>query len=239
MYQLILVRHGESEWNKAHRFSGWTDVELTEKGLQDARNMGQRLRKCGFHFDIGYTSVLRRASVTLEIILEEVSESHTEIIKDWRLNERHYGSLQGKSKVDIIDELDWQTVHAYRRSYHTSPPLLDLDDERHPQHDSIYENLDLSDLPRGESLKDTYHRVVPYFASTILPSLRCHSNAIISAHGNTLRVLLKYLDNLSDTEIEGIEFGIGDIIIYHFDEDMNIVHKQILPEEDSLYSQDF
>lgn len=239
MYQLVLVRHGESEWNKAHRFSGWTDVELTHKGVQDARNMGERLRNQGFYFNRGYTSVLRRASVTLEIILEEVSESYTEIVKDWRLNERHYGTLQGKSKVDIIDELGWQKVHAYRRSYDTLPPLLDVDDERHPQHDPLYENLPFSVLPRGESLENTYHRVIPYFTSSILPSLAQHKNIIVSAHGNTLRVLLKYLDNLSNTEIEGIEFGIGDIIIYTFDEDMKILNKEILSEHDSQYRQDF
>lgn len=228
MYKLVFVRHGESEWNRKNLFTGWTDVDLTPEGEIDARMMGETLNEMGFHFTLGYTSVLKRASITLEIISEELNGPHMVMVKDWRLNERSYGKLQGKSKIDIIDELDWEQVHAYRRSYKTQPPMLESDDPRHPKNDEKYDEVDRDLLPAGESLEDTYHRVVPYLLNTILPSLHSYHNILISAHGNTLRVIRKYLDNLTDNEIEGVEFGIGEILIYTLDENLQVIEREHL-----------
>lgn len=228
MYTLVLVRHGESLWNKKNLFTGWTDVGLTEEGTNDARIMGKKLKELGFSFERGYTSVLKRAGLTFELILEEMDESEVRIVKDWRLNERHYGALQGKSKVGILDEVEWAQVHAYRRSYTTRPPQLKPDDPRHPGNDPKYARVPSHLLPHGESLQDAYNRVIPYFRQEILPALETHKRIIVSAHGNTLRVMLKYLNNLDDNEIEGVEFAIGEILVYRLDEDFNIISKEHL-----------
>ncbi len=234
MYKLVFVRHGESEWNRKNLFTGWTDVDLTPEGEIDAQQMGTALSRMGVTFSLGYTSVLKRAGITMEIISEQLNGPHLVIVKDWRLNERSYGKLQGKSKIDIIDELDWEQVHAYRRSYKTQPPMLETDDPRHPMNDPKYADVDPDCLPAGESLEDTYNRAVPYLKNTILPSLHTHNNILVSAHGNTLRVLRKYLDNMSDNEIEGVEFGIGEIIIYTLDDQLKVINREHFAAEEHI-----
>jgi len=226
MYTLVLVRHGESEWNKKQLFCGWTDVGLTNGGKEDAKLMGEYLATRGLAFEIGFTSVLKRAGITLEIISEQLREAHMEIVKDWRLNERHYGKLQGQSKVKLVDQLDWRQVHAYRRSYSVRPPELEEDDPRHPRNDERYREVDPYLLPGSESLEDTYKRVIPYFQEEILPSFHDYKNIIISSHGNTLRVIRKYLDKLSNSEIEGVEFGIGEILIYTLSDDFKVQKRE-------------
>ncbi len=234
MYTLVLVRHGESEWNKKNLFTGWTDVGITPEGVKDARLMGKKLSEEGYEFPVAFTSVLKRASLTLELILEEMNSSQTQVIRDWRLNERHYGKLQGKSKIGILDELEWKQVHAFRRSYKTRPPQLETDDPRHPANDSKYSNVPEHMLPRGESLEDTYNRVIPYLQEEILPALKTHNKALISAHGNTLRVLLKYFNDLTDNQIEGVEFAIGEILVYRLDEDFKVISKEFIASKTNV-----
>lgn len=239
MYTLVLVRHGESEWNKKKLFTGWTDVNLTDSGIYDAKMIGRKLKSQDFCFDVAFTSVLKRAGMTLELILEELNNDQAKIIKSWKLNERHYGKLQGKSKVGILEELDWKEIHSFRRGYYTKPPQLDEDDPRNPINDPKYSHVSKDLLTRGESLEDTYNRVIPFLTSKVYEKLKSHKNALIVSHGNTLRVMLKYLDNLSDTEIEGVEFPIGKIIIYKLDKDFKVIDREYSFYDDNLrYGED-
>lgn len=226
MKKLILVRHGQSLWNKQNLFSGWTDVDLTSQGIEEARLMGQKLNTKELVFNRAYTSVLKRAIITLDIILEEMGQTNIPITRDWRLNERHYGKLQGKSKVDILDELSWEQLHNYRRGYYTRPPELELDDTRNAHFDPKYISISKDLLPRTESLDDAYKRVIPYLEGHIISALQDNEQIVLSLHGNTLRVILKYLDHLSDNEIEGVEFAIGDILVYNLDSENNIISKE-------------
>ncbi|MEY3471323.1 MAG: hypothetical protein RLZZ223_673 [Candidatus Parcubacteria bacterium] len=226
MKKIVLVRHGQSLWNKQNLFSGWTDVDLTTQGMEDARIMGSRLKDKGIHFDRGYSSVLKRAALTLDLILESIGQTSIPVIRDWRLNERHYGKLQGKSKVDILDELSWEQLHSYRRGYYTRPAALEMDDPRNAFFDPKYASVPRELLPRTESLDDAYKRIIPYLETTVLGCLQDGDNIIMSLHGNTLRVLLKYFDNLTDNEIEGVEFAIGDILVYNLDIDNKVISKE-------------
>jgi 2,3-bisphosphoglycerate-dependent phosphoglycerate mutase len=226
MKKLVLVRHGQSLWNKQNLFSGWTDVDLTPEGIEEAQLMGQKLKTKGFVFNRAYTSVLKRAIITLDTILEEMGQSEIPVTRDWRLNERHYGKLQGKSKVDILDELSWEQLHNYRRGYYTRPAELELDDPRNAYLDPKYISVSKDLLPRTESLDDAYKRIIPYFEGHIISALQDNDQIILSLHGNTLRVILKYFDHLSDNEIEGVEFAIGDILVYNLDSENNVISKE-------------
>jgi 2,3-bisphosphoglycerate-dependent phosphoglycerate mutase len=226
MKKIVLLRHGESLWNKQNLFSGWTDVDLTSKGMEDARLMGHRLKEKNLKFDRAYSSVLKRAVNTLDIVLDEIEQQNIPIIRDWRLNERHYGKLQGKSKVDILDELSWEQLHGYRRGYYTRPAALESDDPRNAFFDPKYVSVPKELLPRTESLDDAYKRITPYLEGHIMSCFNDNENIIMSLHGNTLRVILKHFDKLGDSEIEGVEFAIGDILVYNLDNDNNIISKE-------------
>jgi len=226
MKKIVLLRHGESLWNKQNLFSGWTDVDLTPKGLEDATLMGHRLKSQNIQFARAYSSVLKRAMMTLDRVLSEINQQNIPIIRDWRLNERHYGKLQGKSKIDILDELSWEQLHSYRRGYYTRPAALEMDDPRNAFFDPKYSAISKDILPRTESLDDAYKRIIPYLEGHIMSCLNDNENIIMSLHGNTLRTILKYFDRLSDSEIEGVEFAIGDILVYNLDNDNNVISKE-------------
>ncbi len=205
MIKLVLVRHGQSEWNLENRFTGWTDVELTEQGMKEAEEAGIALREQGFHFDLAYTSVLKRAEHTLDLILKEMGEENIEIKRNWRLNERHYGALQGLNKDETKEKYGAEQVLLWRRSTDVRPPELDVTDPRYPGNDPKYKDLTEDELPKTENLIDTIKRVTQYWNSDIEKSLKEGKNVIIVAHGNSLRGLMKYLDNISDEDIIKLE----------------------------------
>lgn len=214
MIKLILVRHGQSIWNLENKFTGWTDVDLSENGVNEAIEAGKVLKEKGFSFDIAYTSVLKRANRTLDLILEELGEKDIPIYKSWRLNERHYGALQGLNKKETADEYGEEQVHKWRRSYDVRPPELTDDDERYIVMKKTYNEY----IPYTESLKDTVERVIPYWENDILPSIKSGKKVIISAHGNSLRGLIKYIDNMTDEEIVDLEIETGNPICYELDD---------------------
>ncbi|NPV85592.1 MAG: 2,3-diphosphoglycerate-dependent phosphoglycerate mutase [Anaerolineae bacterium] len=218
MIKLVLVRHGESVWNKENRFTGWTDVDLSERGIEEAHQAGKMLKEGGYTFDIAYTSVLKRAIRTLWIVLDEMDLMWIPIINSWRLNERHYGALQGLNKAEMAEKFGEQQVHLWRRSYDVPPPPLEETDERYPGKDVRYKNLADKDIPRSECLKDTVERFLPFWHETVVPALRQGQKIIISAHGNSLRALVKYLDNISDEEIVGLNIPTGIPLVYELDE---------------------
>jgi 2,3-bisphosphoglycerate-dependent phosphoglycerate mutase len=217
MTKLVLLRHGESVWNKENRFTGWTDVGLSEKGVAEAVEAGRRLRAAGYAFDVCYTSVLKRAIKTLWIVLEEMDLMYLPIHVHWRLNERHYGALQGLNKAETAARHSPEQVFLWRRSYDVRPPALDPDDPRHPKHDPRYAGLDPALLPLTESLKDTVARVVPYWTDVIAPEIRRGARVLVSAHGNSLRALVKYLDGIPDQEIPTLEIPTGVPLVYELD----------------------
>ena len=214
MIKLVLVRHGQSAWNLENRFTGWTDVDLSEQGIEEAKEAGKVLKENGYTFDVAYTSVLKRANRTLDLILDELGEKDIPIKKHWRLNERHYGALQGLNKKDTADKYGDEQVHIWRRSYDVQPPALDDNDERYLEMKNNYSEY----IPHTECLKDTVERVLPYWESDILPSLKENKKVIIVAHGNSLRGLIKYLDNISDDEIVGLEIPTGNPLVYELDD---------------------
>ena len=216
--KLVLVRHGESIWNLENRFTGWTDVGLSEKGVTEAIDAGKLLKKKGFTFDIAYTSVLKRANDTLNYILEELDEKDIPIKYSWRLNERHYGALQGLNKDETKKKYGEEQVHLWRRSAKVRPPELDVTDPRYPGNDPKYQDLDEKDLPKTENLLDTVERVIKYWNSDIKKDLLDNKRIIIVAHGNSLRGLMKYLDNLSDEEVMSLEISTGKPICYELDD---------------------
>ena len=205
MKKLVLIRHGESEWNKENRFTGWTDVELSQKGREEARQAGQLLKNQGYSFDKAYTSVLKRANHTLDGVLLELGETDIPVTRSWKLNERHYGALQGLNKAETAAKYGDEQVHEWRRSWDVRPPLLDSDDKRNPVLDPLYKGVPADELPLGESLKDTVRRVVPFFESDIVPEIKAGKNVVIAAHGNSLRALVKFLDHISDDDIAGLD----------------------------------
>ena len=214
MIKLVLVRHGESIWNLENKFTGWTDVGLSKNGVKEAHDAGKVLKEKGFTFDLAYTSVLRRANDTLNIILEELNEENIPVYKSWRLNERHYGALQGLNKKDTALKYGDEQVHIWRRSYDVRPPALNENDERFIEMKNFYGEY----VPHTECLKDTVERVIPYWKSDILPSLINNKKVIIVAHGNSLRGLIKYLDNISDDDIVNLEIETGNPICYELDD---------------------
>jgi 2,3-bisphosphoglycerate-dependent phosphoglycerate mutase len=233
MKQLVLLRHGESTWNRENRFTGWTDVDLSEKGRQEAVAAGQILKKQNFEFEIAFTSVLKRAIRTLWIVLDEMDLMWIPVENSWRLNERHYGALQGLNKAETAAKFGEEQVHIWRRSYDIPPPPLDKNDERYPGKDPRYKSLSEGEIPLTESLKDTVARFLPYWHQTIAPAVKSGKKVIIAAHGNSLRALVKYLDNVSDSEIVGLNIPTGIPLIYELTEDLKPVKNYYLgdPEE--------
>lgn len=220
MHKVVLLRHGESIWNKENRFTGWTDVDLSEKGTEEAREAGQVLKKEGYVFDIAYTSVLKRAIRTLWVTLDEMDLMWIPVYRNWRLNERHYGALQGLNKAEMAKEFGEEQVLIWRRSYDVPPPELAKDDERYPGNDPRYKDLTEQELPLTECLKDTVERFLPYWKETIEPTVRSGKRVIISAHGNSLRALVKYLDKISDQEIVGLNIPTGIPLVYELDDNL-------------------
>lgn len=220
MQKLVLLRHGESVWNKENRFTGWTDVDLSEKGVEEAHEAGRILRSEGFDFDIAFTSVLKRAIRTLNIVLEELDRQWLPVRKHWRLNERHYGALQGLNKSETAQIEGEEQVHIWRRSYDIAPPALEEGDGRFPRNEAQYRNVDPHVLPQTECLKDTVERFMPYWFDQIVPELKGGKRVIISAHGNSLRALVKYLDKISDEEITGLNIPTGLPLVYELDDEL-------------------
>ncbi len=236
MYKLVLIRHGESTWNKLNLFTGWTDVDLSEKGNQEAISAGVLLREEGYQFDIAYTSTLKRAIHTLWHVLDGIDQDWLPVIKDYRLNERHYGALQGLNKSETAEKYGEEQVHLWRRSFDVAPPKLDPSDERNPAGQAAYANVDPENLPLSESLKDTIARVVPYYESTIAPDIRAGKRVLIAAHGNSLRALVKYLDNISDEDIAGLNIPTGVPLVYELDEDLHPINHYYLGDQEAIAS---
>ena len=225
---LVLLRHGESEWNKLNLFTGWTDVDLSENGRLEAEAAGKLLKEGGYDFDVCYTSYLQRAIHTLDIVLDEMGLEGLPVIESWKLNERHYGALQGLNKAETAEKYGEEQVKIWRRSYDVPPPALDPDDERNPAKQERYAGVSAEELPLTESLKDTVARVVPYFEEVIKPQLLAGEKVIIVAHGNSLRALVKYLEGISDADIPGVEIPNGVPLVYEFDSDFNVISKRFL-----------
>lgn len=233
MYKLALLRHGESEWNRANRFTGWADVDLTETGREEALRSARLLAGEGFDFDRCYTSVLKRAIRTLWIVMDEMDRMWLPVIRHWRLNERHYGALQGLNKAETAAKYGDEQVHVWRRSYAVQPPALEPDDERHPGHDRRYRHLSQDELPLTECLADTVARFMPYWEGEIAPAVRFGERVLVVAHGNSLRALVKHLDGMSDEEITGVNIPTGMPLVYELDADLIPTDKRYLgdPEE--------
>jgi 2,3-bisphosphoglycerate-dependent phosphoglycerate mutase len=226
--KLVLLRHGESIWNKEGRFTGWTDVDLSEKGIREAREAGRILREQGYYFDIAFTSVLKRAIRTLWIVLDEIDLMWIPVHNSWRLNERHYGALQGLYKAKMMEEFGEEQVQIWRRSYDVAPPALDKTDIRYSGNDPKYKELNGKDIPLTESLKDTITRFLPYWHNTISPSIKSGKHVIIAAHGNSLRALIKYLDHIDKQEIVKLNIPTGVPLVYEFDKDLKPLNKYYL-----------
>lgn len=233
MHKLILLRHGQSTWNLENRFTGWTDVDLTEQGREEARAAGRLLREEGFAFDCVYTSLLKRAIRTMWIALDELDQMWLPVTRDWRLNERHYGALQGLDKAETAAKHGEDQVKIWRRSYDIPPPPLEETDERFPGRDRRYKDLADADLPRTESLKETVARFVPYWESTIAPQVKSGKNVLIVAHGNSLRALVKYLDNLSEAEILELNIPTGIPLMYELDADLKPIASRYLGDPEA------
>ncbi len=233
MTKIVLLRHGESTWNKENRFTGWTDVDLSEKGVAEAKLAGQTMRAEGFTFDLAYTSVLKRAIRTLWIALDEMDLMWIPVEKSWRLNERHYGALQGLNKAEMAAQFGDDQVLIWRRSYDIRPPALEASDERYPGRDPRYQDLEPKDVPLTECLKDTVARFLPYWHETIAPAVKSGKQVIIAAHGNSLRALVKYLDDVSEQEIVGLNIPTGVPLVYELDADLKPLRHYYLgdPEE--------
>lgn len=226
--KLVLIRHGQSEWNLKNLFTGWTDVDLSETGVAEAKNAGVLLREGGYDFDICYTSYLKRAIHTLNYALAELDREWLPVVKTWKLNERHYGALQGLNKSETAEKYGEAQVKIWRRSFDVQPPALEQDDKRNPALQDVYRNEDKSQLPLTESLKDTIARAVPYFESTIKPDMLAGKRVLIAAHGNSLRALVKYFDGLSDKEITDVNIPTGVPLVYEFDKDFHVLNKHYL-----------
>ena len=228
MIRLVLLRHGESTWNKENRFTGWTDVDLSERGREEAKAAGRLLKDGGYVFDVAFTSLLKRAIRTLGIALDELDLLWIPVTKDWRLNERHYGALQGLNKAETAAKHGDAQIKVWRRSYDIPPPPLSIDDERHPSHDPRYAGLDSKVLPLTESLKDTVERFLPYWHESIAPAIRSGKRVIIAAHGNSLRALVKYLDNVSEAGIVELNIPTGIPLVYELNDDLTPIRHYYL-----------
>ena len=233
-FKLVLVRHGQSTWNLENRFTGWTDVDLTNLGISEAKNGGKLLKDGGYDFDIAYTSVLKRAIKTLGIIQEEMGLEWIPVVRAWQLNERHYGSLQGLNKAETAEKFGEAQVKVWRRSYDVPPPALELNDERHPRFDRRYAGLTPEELPATESLKITLDRVLPYWHSTLAPMIKSGKRVLIAAHGNSLRAMVKYLDNIPDDEITELNIPTGIPLVYELDDDLKPIKSYYLGDAEAV-----
>ena len=234
MYKLVLIRHGESTWNLENRFTGWTDVDLTETGVEQAKLAGQLLKDQGYEFDVAYTSVLKRAIWTLWHALDEMDRTWLPIVNSWRLNERHYGALQGLNKAETAKQYGDKQVLIWRRSYDTPPPPLPTDDPRGQRHDPRYADLNPADIPLTECLKDTVARVLPYWNDELAPAIRSGKRLLVSAHGNSMRALVKYLDGISDADIVGLNIPNGIPLVYELDADLKPIKSYYLGDADAV-----
>jgi 2,3-bisphosphoglycerate-dependent phosphoglycerate mutase len=234
MYKVVLLRHGESEWNRENRFTGWTDVDLSEKGLGEAKAAGKLLKAEGYTFDIGFTSVLKRAIRTQALALDEMDLLWIPIIRDWRLNERHYGGLQGLNKAETAAKYGEQQVKIWRRSYDIPPPPLETSDPRFPGHDRRYAGLKPNELPKTECLKDTVARFLPMWHEVIAPTIKSGKRVMIAAHGNSLRALVKYLDNISEGEIIELNIPTGIPLVYELDDNLKPIKHYYLGDQAAI-----
>ncbi len=234
MHKLVLIRHGESTWNQENRFTGWTDVDLTEKGREEARQAGRLLKGQGFRFDVAYVSVLKRAIRTLWTVLDEMDLMWLPVQNSWRLNERHYGALQGLNKSETAAQYGEDQVKIWRRSYDIPPPPLETSDNRFPGNDPRYADLKPGELPRTECLKDTVARFLPYWHETLAPAVRSGKKVLVTAHGNSIRAIVKYLDNVSDDEIVGVNIPTGVPLVYELTEDFKPIKHYYLGDADAI-----
>ena len=234
MYKIVLLRHGESVWNKENRFTGWTDVALSERGIEESHNSGKILKDLGYNFDIAYTSFLKRAIRTLWIVLEEMDLMWIPVIRSWRLNERHYGALQGLFKAKTAQEKGEDQVFIWRRSFDIPPPPLEKSDERYPGIDPKYKDLNPEDIPATECLKDTIERVMPYWNSEIVPAIKAGKKILIAAHGNSLRAIVKYLDKISDEKIPHLNIPTGFPLVYELDEELKPIKHYYLGDTEAI-----
>ena len=233
-YRIVLIRHGESEWNKANLFTGWTDVDLSDAGREEAKNGGRLLKAEGITFDVCFTSVLKRAIHTANLVLDEMDEIYIPQIKSWKLNERHYGALQGLNKSETAEKYGEDQVKIWRRSFDVKPPALDEDDERNPAKQPAYKYIDKYFLPLTESLETTIERVIPYYLETIVPEIRAGKSVLIAAHGNSLRALVKYLDNISDEDILGLNIPTGTPLVYELGDDFKAISHRYLGDQAAI-----
>lgn len=234
MYKIVLLRHGESTWNQENRFTGWTDVGLTEKGLAEAEAAGQLLKKEGYDFDIAFTSVLKRANKTLFTVLEEMDRLWIPVQHSWRLNERHYGALQGLNKAETAAKFGDEQVLIWRRAYDTPPPALEADDPRYEINDPRYAGLKPGECPRTECLKDTVARVLPFWNDTIAPTIKSGKRVLVTAHGNSIRALIKYLDGISDADIVGLNIPTAQPLVYELDANLKPIRNYYLGDADAI-----
>lgn len=234
MPTLVCIRHGQSQWNLENRFTGWVDSDLSEQGVAEAKSAGQLLRAEGISFDVAYTSMLTRAIRTLWFVLHGLDQCWVPTTKAWQLNERHYGALQGLSKAETAAKHGDEQVHIWRRSYDTQPPLLDREDVMFPGHEERYAHIPADKVPRGECLKDTVDRVIPYWKKVIRPRIAAGERLIISAHGNSLRALVMHLDTISESDITNLNIPTGVPMVYEFDTDMNVLGRRYLGDTDSI-----
>ncbi len=228
MHKLVLIRHGESDWNRENRFTGWTDIDLSEEGWAQAKRAGQILRKNGYSFDIGYTSVLKRSIKTLHIVLEELDRLWIPVKKSWRLNERFYGALQGLNKAETVAKYGEEQVHKWRRDPSEHPPPITKDDDRYPGKDARYQHLTERELPLTENLSETMDRVLPFWHEHIVPAIRKNQNVIIAGHGNSLRALIRYVDNLTDEEITNLDIPTAVPWVYELDDELTRIRHYYL-----------
>ena len=234
MIELVLLRHGQSVWNRENRFTGWTDVDLTERGEEEARRAGRELMRAGYAFDVAYTSLLKRSIRTLWLVLDEMDLMWIPVHRSWRLNERHYGALQGLDKAETAREFGDAQVLVWRRSYSTPPPALEYGDDRHPRGDPRYAALGDDELPLTECLRDTVTRFLPFWHERLVPELEAGKRLLIAAHGNSLRALVKHLDGMSDDEIVGLNIPTGVPLVYRLDDDLNAVSREYLGDPDEI-----
>lgn len=232
--KLVIIRHGESEWNKKNLFTGWSDVDLSDKGVEEAKNAGRTLKENNFDFDVCYTSYLKRAINTLNLALSEMDRLWLPVIKSYKLNERHYGALQGLNKAETAEKYGEEQVKIWRRSYNVKPPILDENDIQNPKNQEQYRGIDKNELPLCESLEDTIKRVVPYFNNVIKKDMLLGKRVLIAAHGNSIRSLVKYLENLSEEEILEVNIPTGVPLVYEFDNDFKIINKYYLGDQEEI-----
>jgi 2,3-bisphosphoglycerate-dependent phosphoglycerate mutase len=233
-YKLVMVRHGQSTWNLDNRFTGWTDVGLTEQGVAEAHEAGRLLNEGGYLFDVAYTSVLKRAIKTLWVVMEDMELEWIPVYRAWQLNERHYGALQGLNKAETAEKFGEDQVHIWRRSYDIPPPALEMDDERHPRYDPRYAGVAPDKLPSSESLKLTLERVLPYWHMVLAPAIQSGQRVLVVAHGNSMRAMVKYLDHISDEEIPGLNIPTGVPLVYELDDDLKAIKHYYLGDAEEI-----